>query len=215
MKLRTIILLVACLVAAPMTMKTFGETKTIQQVMKQKASKDARKEAKKLTKEGWKVMAGSLPLEKQLDNMYIKYMVQDDAGRASYIIGTGLSVGGTYDAAKTQAVTNARLDLAGKIESHVTQLIENSISNESTSGNQAASITKLLSESKTLISQHLGRVATPVEIYRQLNNGNYEVQVQMAYSNKEALELAKSSMLQNLGADQEDLKARINGLSND
>ena len=34
--------------------------------LKEKASKAARKEAKRLTKEGWRVAAGALPLEKQL-----------------------------------------------------------------------------------------------------------------------------------------------------
>ena len=39
--------------------------------LNEKASKAARKEAKRLSKEGWKTAPGALPLEKQLDKSYM------------------------------------------------------------------------------------------------------------------------------------------------
>lgn len=45
-----------------------------------KASKAARKEAKKLKKEGWQTAPGALPLEKQLDKSYMmQYEYEEDA----------------------------------------------------------------------------------------------------------------------------------------
>ena len=46
--------------------------------LNEKASKAARKDAKKLTKEGWITAPGALPLEKQLDKSYMMQMEYDD-----------------------------------------------------------------------------------------------------------------------------------------
>ena len=42
--------------------------------LNEKASKAARKDAKKLTKEGWITAPGAVPLEKQLDKSYMMQM---------------------------------------------------------------------------------------------------------------------------------------------
>ena len=42
------------------------KSKQAKAVLKEKASKDARKEAKKMEKEGWKVTPGALPLRSSL-----------------------------------------------------------------------------------------------------------------------------------------------------
>lgn len=212
MKLKLIFALAACLVASPVFSTLHAETITVDQKIKEKASKEARKEAKTLKKEGWKVSPGGLPLDKQLDNAWAKQYATNDKGQILYVMGEGRSIGGNYDAAKTQALTIARQNLAGNIESQVTQLLEASVANENVSNDQSSSLSKVLSESKTLISQKLGTMQPVMECYRQLENGNYEVMVRLAYSRKDALDLAKQSMVENLGADQEALKARINGL---
>lgn len=55
--------------------------------LNEKATKTARKEAKKLTKEGWKVSPGALPMEKQLDRSYMMEMEIDDDLFQKFIIG--------------------------------------------------------------------------------------------------------------------------------
>ena len=71
--------------------------------LNEKATKTARKEAKKLTKEGWKVSPGALPMEKQLDRSYMMEMEIDDDLFQKFIIGEAMSFGSVYDAAKMQA----------------------------------------------------------------------------------------------------------------
>ena len=68
---------IVVLVALSFSMSAMCQTtaqlkaKQAKSVLKEKASKDARKEAKKMEKEGWKVSPGALPLEKQLDRAYM------------------------------------------------------------------------------------------------------------------------------------------------
>ena len=54
--------------------------------LNEKASKAARKDAKKLTKEGWITAPGALPLEKQLDKSYMMQMEYDDDMYPKYLM---------------------------------------------------------------------------------------------------------------------------------
>lgn len=76
---------ILCL-SANMTAQTTKDVRKERQEMRkaskselnEKASKAARKDAKKLTKEGWITAPGALPLEKQLDKSYMMQMEYDD-----------------------------------------------------------------------------------------------------------------------------------------
>ena len=54
--------------------------------LNEKATKTARKEAKKLAKEGWQAAPGALPLDKQLDKSYMMQMEYDEDMFPKYII---------------------------------------------------------------------------------------------------------------------------------
>ena len=163
-----------------------------------KASKDAKKEAKKLTKEGWTVTPGSLPLEKQLDKVYLMQYEYDENLFPKYIIGEAMSIGENYDAAKMQALELAKQNLAGQIQTEVTALVENTVANKQMTAEQAASITESVLASKNLISQSIGRVIPVVEVYRTKNNKNKEVLVKVAYNSEMAMEAAKKSIRKDL-----------------
>ena len=79
-------------------------TKASKKELNEKASKAARKEAKRLSKEGWKTAPGALPLEKQLDKSYMLQDQYDADGFPQFIMAEAMSVGGNYDAAKMQAL---------------------------------------------------------------------------------------------------------------
>ena len=100
---------------AQTTKETIKERKAIARLssseLNKKASKVARKEAKKLTREGWKVAPGQLPLEKQLDKAYGMYYEYEESGLPKYIIGDAMSSGAMYDAAKMQALNLRRQTL--------------------------------------------------------------------------------------------------------
>lgn len=163
-----------------------------------KASKAARKEAKRLSKEGWKTAPGALPIEKQLDRSYMMQMEYDQDGFPKYIMAEAMSTGGNYDAAKMQSLELAKQNLAGQIQTEVTALIENTVANEQMDQGEAASITRSVAASKNLISQSIGRVVPVVETYRAVNGNNREVLVRIAYSMDMAKAAAKRAVKKEL-----------------
>lgn len=172
-----------------------------------KASKDARNEAKRLKKEGWKVTPGSLSLEKQVDRSMLMENEYDESGYPLYVIGQAMSIGESYDAAKMQALELARQDAASKLQAEITALVESTLANEQLTDAQAASVAQTISASKSLITQSMGRIITVVEAYRDLDK-NKEVLVRIAYNHNMALESAKKVI-------RKDLEAKGDGLHNE
>lgn len=177
-----------------------------------KASKAARKEAKRLKKEGWTTTPGTLPLEKQLDKSYQMQYEYDSDMYPKYIMGEAMSVGGNYDAAKMQALELAKQSLAGQIQTEVTALIENTVANKQMNEGDAASITQSISASKNLISQSLGRAIPVVETYRTLSNKNKEVLVRIAYNSDIAKKVAKEAIKKDLEKKGDELHNKLDEL---
>ena len=163
-----------------------------------KVDKTTKKEAKRLTKEGWVVSPGSLPLEKQLERSYLMEFEYDENLFPKYIMANAQSIGENYDAAKIAATSLAITNLAGQIQTEVTALIENTVANQQLAAEDAASISETVMASKNLISQSIGRVITVVECYRVLDNKNREVMVRIAYNGEMAKETAKKAIRQEL-----------------
>lgn len=167
-------------------------------VTNDKASKEARKEARRYEKEGWKVAPGNLPLEKQLDRAYQFQYEFDQSGYPKYVVGEAMSVGDNYDAAKMQAMELAKLSLAGKLQSDMKVLVQNSLSNSQLSRQQAASITESVTSSINTMSQKLGKVITLVECYRDTKVKTKEVRVLIAYNSEMAMKAAKAAVREDL-----------------
>lgn len=143
--------------------------------LNEKATKTARKDAKKLKKESWITVPGALPLEKQLDKSYMMQMEYDEDMYPKYLMGEAMSIGENYDAAKMQALELAKQNLAGQIQTEVTALIENSVANKQLANEDAASVTQSIMGAKNLISQSIGRTIIVMECYRVKTNKNKEV----------------------------------------
>lgn len=170
----------------------------------EKATKAARKEAKRMEKEGWKTAPGSLPLEKQLDRSYLMQYEYDDDNLPKYIIGEAMSTGGNYDAAKVQSMELARQNLASQIQSEVAGIIENTVSNKQLDESKANSITETVMASKSLITQSLGRIIPVVECYRDTQQGK-EVRVVVAYSTNMAKQVTSRAIKEELEKKGQDL----------
>lgn len=179
-----------------------------------KASKAARKEAKKLKKEGWQTAPGALPLDKQLDKSYMMQYEQDDMGYPKYLMGEAMSIGQNYDGAKMQALELAKQNLAGQIQTEITALVENTVANEQLEPEEAATVTKSIMASKNLISQSIGRVVTVVEVYRTLPNKNKEIQVRIAYNSDMAKAAAKKAVKKDLESKGDELHGKLDKLLN-
>lgn len=166
--------------------------------MKEKASKDAKDEAKKLKKDGWKVKPGALPLERQLDRSYLMQYDIDEEGQNKYVFGNGSSVGAVYDAAKVQAMEIARQDIASQIESEITAEIESTVTNQQLSQEEAATVVKIAEGSKGLVSQSLGRLIVVTEAFRNTKKNNVEVLIRAAYNYDNVKKAFKSRILDEL-----------------
>ena len=161
--------------------------------LKEKASKDAKKEAKRLQKEGWTVSPGGLPLEKQVDRLYMFLEDYDDDMEPVYVDGEGRSIAENFAAAQIQATELARMNIASKISSEATGIVDNMVANKMLADDQAASITTTLVENKSIFSQKLGRVQTPLTVTRELKNKNKEVMVRMVTKVSSIKEIAKEA----------------------
>lgn len=166
--------------------------------LNEKASKSARKEAKKLTKEGWQVAPGALPLDKQLDKSYQMQYEYDSNAYPKYLFGEAMSIGQNYDGAKVQALELAKQNLAGQIQTEVTALVENTVANEQLEAEDAATITRSVLAAKNVIAQSIGRVITVTEAYRVKGNKNKEVLVRIAYNSDMAKSAAKKAIKEDL-----------------
>lgn len=159
-----------------------------------KASKDAAKMAKQYKKEGWVVAPGQLPLERQLDRSFQLMIELDENGYQKYVSGEGQSVGNNYDAAKMQALEMAKMQMVSKVQSQISTIVDNTVSNAQLSREQAESVTETVAASKTLISQNIGRVMTVVEVYRDKPRKSKEVRVVIFYNAEMALQSAKKAI---------------------
>ncbi len=180
--------------------------------LQKKASKAARKEARKLKKQGWQVAPGALPLEKQLDKSYMMQYEYDEDMFPKYLMGEAMTIGENYDAAKMQALELAKQNLAGQIQTEVTALIENTVANEQMAAEDAASITRSVMASKNLISQSIGRVITVMEVYRTGARKNKELLVRIAYNSEMAKAAAKNAVRQDLENKGDELHKKLDEL---
>lgn len=191
----------------------YKERKEIKKASKselnERATKTARREAKKLTKEGWTSAPGALPLEKQLDKSFLMQMEYEDDMFPKYIMGEAMSIGENYDAAKVQALELAKQNLAGQIQTEITALIENTVDNKQLKAEEAATVVKTISASRNIISQSIGRVIPVVELYRVVSTKNKEVLVRIAYNSAMAKEAAKKALREDLEKQGEELGKKL------
>lgn len=151
-------------------------------------AKQAKKEAKQLKKEGWKVPVGGLPMEQQLLKAY-KLQVETDADQQpKYIFGQAMSGGTFYDAAKIQATELAKAELAGNISTDLTTLVTTKLENRQTGPGEATSASEIVQKGKALVSQKLKMPITLIELFRDRKEGGMEVQVRLAYDREKAMQ---------------------------
>lgn len=150
-------------------------------------AKEAKKEAKRLKKEGWSVPAGNLPLEMQLAQAY-KLQAEVNADmQPKYIFGQAISGGSFYDAAKMQAVELAKAELAGNILTDLTTIVSSKLENHQVSSDKANSASEIIKEGEAVVSQKLDSPIPLIEIYRTLKDGTVEVQIRLAYEKEKGI----------------------------
>lgn len=204
-KLSAILMMVIAMVMA--TPNSFAQSKD-----QKKAEKAIKKEVKNYKAEGWQVAPGNLSMEMQLKESYSKALEKDENGYDKFIQGEAMSVAENYDAGLFQATNLAKLDLAGKIQTEVTELIDSKLANKQLSDKQAASLAESVAASKNLVSQKIGRVIAPVKLYRELGKGRVEVRTVVYYNHEMAMEAMKASIREDLEKKADDLATQLDNI---
>ena len=179
--------------------------------LKSKTVKSVKKDAKNYTKQGYYVAPGSIPLEKMLESSYVKQELKDEKGVAKYLYANATSVAETQIAAQLQALEAAKLNLAGQIDENIGALIEQNVANAQLNNEEAASVTKMVAASKSLIAQELGRTDPVVIMYRKLGS-NIEANVMVFYDFKTAFDVAKKTIRKNLEDETKILQDKLDKL---
>lgn len=172
--------------------------KEIRSDLKDKAIKEARKEAKKLEKEGWKVQPGSVPLPKLLENAWMKQGQTTEEGQTRYITADGNGVAESKSVAEMQAIELGKLQLAGMIETQIASLVSANLGNTQLNTQDAATVTEIVQSSKNIIAQQLGYVNPEFKIYRENKNKTVECQVRLFYDSLQGLIIAKKAIRQEI-----------------
>lgn len=182
-------------------------------LLNDKASKDAKKQAKQFKKEGWKTLPGAKPIEKQIDESMLMQLEYDQSGYPLYLWGEASSVASAYNAAKMQSIELAKQSLASLMESEVAALVESSVANNQITSDQASSIVETVSASKSKIAKSFGRIITVVEAYRDTKSKNKEVMVRVAFNHNMALENTKNIVRNELKNKSEELHNKLDEIT--
>ena len=166
--------------------------------IKNKAIREARKEAKRMKRDGWYVPPGSLPLDKIIENAWMRQYTEDDNGNPLYITADGNAVAESKTAGEMQAIEMGKLQLAGLIETNVSSLISGNIGNAQLSTEDAASVTEIVQSSKNIIATQLGYVNPFFKLHKDIGKDKIEVQVRLFYDVRQSLEIAKKVVRQEI-----------------
>ena len=178
-----------------------------------KNEKSAKKEAKNLEKDGFYVMPGDLPIEKQLARSYARAQEEDENGYPKYVVTAANVVAETQPAALIAAKEIAKLDIAGSMQSTIAAIIETQVANQQFNTQEAASLQKSVAASKNIIAQKLGRLITLTEFYKKPKKSkNVEIILRVGYSEEMARKIAISAIKEELGEEADDLSEQLDSL---
>jgi hypothetical protein len=178
-----------------------------------RVSRDVKKEAKKLEKDGFKAFVGQPPVNQQLDKSYRMQNEADENGFPKWIVSSGSSVANTQAAAEMQAIVFAKIRLIDLIETNFRAVIENTAANNKLDAKDSVSLTKSVKVSANRVAKKLGMIETVVKIYRNIDN-NFEVKVNIAYNYEIARKQMLDEMKLELEKESEDVRKKYEHLLN-
>ena len=165
--------------------------KDLKKDLKSKITKECRKSAKQLEKDGWEVMPGMLLLERQIRDSRYAQLDKDEEGKDLNFVATHESQGGNYSMAKKIASSRALVDLAGQISTQVASVVENNTSNMNFGDGDLEFVGNCISSSKQKISAKLSGAKAVLDIFRINEDGMYEVRVMYVINASQSLNIAR------------------------
>lgn len=176
---------------------------------KDKALILSEEDAEQLLNDGWKTTPSALPLERQMDAMYIMQMEYDSKLFPAYVMAEANSVNQDYNAAKNRAVELAKSALVEKIQSEILFQIDWAIKTELIESKEGEALIKSLKAAKNSISQNLEDVMIVEDIYRITSSKRFEVRVTIACTADVAKKVLKDAVNADLEQNSEKLQKKL------
>lgn len=139
----------------------------------------------RLQEEGFRTFAGRLSLDEQLAESWRYQREKDTAGEARNFVVSAKAKGHNLDAARLQAENLAKVQLAGLMETRIGQLVTNRL--DTKDGN---TVMNMVASSKSLVTTRLVNLYPLLEVYRDLPDGDVEIQLVMGCDRRWASEIA-------------------------
>ncbi len=173
--MKLLYLLLAATISFAFTANVSAQTRELTKDEKKELDKEVKESLKSL--EGWQVKPGSLSLQAQQRRSSQVQLFEED----KWIVGSASSTGSIYDAARLQAMTLAKSEVAGQMETQITEMIDAKAENKELGNGTAESVTDIAMKSKAkIVDKKVRRPRILMECYRNLPNGNIEVLVRLA-----------------------------------
>ncbi len=154
-----------------------------------KPSKDAKKQAKRLRKEGWLVPGSGKSIERQItsDQLLAEELMADDSGNPMrrYIQHSASAVQGTQNAAYAAARTACQVEIAAMIETKIAGALQQKFDGSQSSAINSITVDKFHQRAKGIFDAAITNALPGLNIYRVLPNKNYEVQVTLSFDKKQ------------------------------
>ena len=176
---------------------------------KDKALILSEEDAEQLLNDGWKTTPSALPLERQMDAMYIMQMEYDSKLFPAYVMAEANSVNQDYNEAKNRAVELAKSVLVEKIQSEISLQIDWAIKTELIESKEGEALIKSLKAAKNSISQNLEDVMIVEDIYRITSSKRFEVRVTIACTADVAKKVVKDAVNADLEQNSEKLQKKL------
>lgn len=162
----------------------------------------AKKQAKKLKKEGWEVPIGERDIETQIiiaAQMENEMVTGTDGKQFSkYIARTARQTAGSHSAAYSAAIVNARTQIASELKTKISAKMTRTLETKQTSRIDASTVDAFNEKAEAIVDQTLQNSRPVINILRFLPNNNVEVQVRILVEKADVAEEIKNNMIHQL-----------------
>ncbi len=197
----------------------YSYAQSVTQASRKKAEKScrykaAKKQAKRLRKQGWQEVPGDQPLVDQLHERCVKSRMTDEKGMNLYIFATGNAVAEQQAVAIRHAIHAAKVQLAQTVQGRIVGIVKDMQANQQLDQKTAVSINEMLSATRDILVQRLGYTEPVIKMIRYLPDNNVEAQVIIAYNIRNAMEITRQLMREELRKRLEKTEEEVDRLLN-
>lgn len=190
----------------------------LRKTLNAKPTKEAKKEAKQLMKQGWSVPAGERSIEQQITESLLlgAEVMADENGAPTrrFIQHTAVTVAGTYNAAYATGRANAQAEIANMLATEIAAAMKGKLDNSQQNTITATSVDKYNQRIRSIVHESLTNSIPVLSMYRTLPNNNVEVQVRIAFDKKEVTARLKRNLQKELEVEGDELDGMLGGAMN-